>query len=1053
MNIAEFSIRKSVVTWLFTIVVVGGGIASYRNLSRLEDPEFTIKQATVMTPYPGASAREVEREISDIIEQAVQQMGQLDFVESRSTRGMSIVKVTIKDRYDKTRLPQVWDELRRKVTDAQGKLPPGAGPSVVNDDFGDVYGVFIAISGKGFSHKDLSDVADILKRDLLAAKDVKKIVTYGEQPEIITVEMNREKMATLGISRDDIYNALREKNLPSESGHVNLGPEYIALNPTGEFTSERQFGELLISAEGSDRVIALKDVAVIGRSYQDPPSTIMRVNGNPAVGIGISTVLGGNAIAMGDALKKRFAEILPQIPLGVKIDVISMQSDTAKAAVNGFVINLIEAVAIVVLVLLVTMGLRSGLIIGVVLLVTICGTFIFMDMWHVTLERISLGALIIALGMLVDNAIVVTDGMKVRMLQGKDAILAAKEVVGQTAIPLLGATVVAVLAFAAIGTSQDSTGEYCRTLFQVILISLMFSWLTAVTVTPLFCKLFLLGKKDRERAGSGTSADPYAGGLYRIYRKFLMFAIRFRWLTAAAMLIMLGGAILGFKRVDKSFFPPSSRPQYFVNLWLPKGTGIATTDATIRKAEDYLKSRPETTDIATLIGGGEVRFLLTYPTELPDRSYGQVIVGVDDFRKIDKVAPQIQKELDELLPGVLIEVKKFMLGPGDGGKIQLRVSGPDHDTVRRLAAKAEAVLVEDGNAKNIRSNWGNKVKTIRPQLEEAQARRLGIARPDVAEALFEAYDGKPVGVYRENNKLLRILARAPQSERESVDALNALGVWSPAVRTTVPLRQVVSGFKTEFEDEIIWRRDRRPTLTIHADPITGQPSALFARIKPKIEQAVGADFQMIADRDPGAEEITAATVPLSYKNAFPIKDMPGYSFGWDGEAEDSAKANANLAGNLPMFFLMMIAIVICLFNAVRVPLIIWLTVPFSLVGVTFGLLAFGQPFSFMAILGFLSLSGMLIKTAIVLTDEINAQLAAGKRPYDAVVDSGVSRLNPVFNASATTVLGMIPLFSDIFFVPMAVTIVFGLSFASVLILVAVPVFYMIFFRIHNPRTS
>ncbi|HRZ87111.1 MAG TPA: efflux RND transporter permease subunit, partial [bacterium] len=723
------------------------------------------------------------------------------------------------------------------------------------------------------------------------------------------------------------------------------------------------------------------------------------------------------------------------------------QSDTAKEAVKGFLVNLIEAVVIVVLVLLLTMGLRSGLIIGAVLFMTICGTFIFMDMWGVTLERISLGALIISLGMLVDNAIVVTDGMKVRMLQGKDALDAAKEVVGQTAAPLLGATTVAVIAFAAIGTSQDSTGEYCRTLFQVILISLMFSWVTAVTSTPLFCKLFLLGKKDRERAAGGVRSDPYAGGFYGVYRRFLCAAIKYRRLTVSVMLVLFAVSVYGFGSVDKSFFPPSSRPQYFVNFWMPKGTSIAATEEAVIKAEKYLMSRPETTHIATLVGGGEVRFLLTYPTEQPDRSYGQIIVSVKDFREIDKAAPQVQKELDELLPGALIEVKKFMLGPGDGGKIQFRVSGPDQDTVRLLAAKAKEVLATDGDAKNIRENWGNKAKVIRPQLEEAQARRLGIARPDVAEALLESYDGKKIGVYREHNRLIDILARAPQHERESVDALNALTIWSPAERTAVPLRQVVSGFKTEFEDEIIWRRDRRPTLTLHADPVSGQPSALFARVKPKIERAVGADFRAITGRDLADGEITAATVPLSYKNMFPIKGMPGYTFGWDGEAEDSAKANANLAKSIPVFFVIMVAIVICLFNAVRVPLIIWLTVPFSIIGVTLGLLAFRQPFSFMAILGFLSLSGMLIKTAIVLADEINVQLAAGKDPLAAVIDSGVSRLNPVFNAAATTMLGMIPLFQDIFFVPMAVTIVFGLGFATVLILVAVPVFYTMFFRI------
>jgi multidrug efflux pump subunit AcrB len=450
MNIAELSIRKSTITWVLTILMVVGGAFSFFNLAWLEDPEFTIKDAIIMTPYPGASAAEVEEEVTNVLEKAVQELGQLKYVESRSSRGMSQIKVKIQDKYDAYSLPQVWDELRRKVNDYQVQLPPGAGPSNVNDDFGDVYGVYAAITGQGYTDKELYEYAKFLQRELLHAEDVKRIDLYGVRPEVIYVEMRREKMAELGISQQDIYNSLAAKNLPVDSGHLTLGREYIPINPTGEFQSEQQFADLLISSQetDSDRLVYLGDVADIVRGYDDTPDTILRFDGKSAVGLGISTVLGGNVVTMGEALQKRLAELEELAPLGMELNIISMMPEAVTTSIKGFLLNLIAAVVIVIAVLLIFMGLRSGLIIGFVLFQTIMGT---------TLERISLGALIIALGMLVDNAIVVVDGMRVKMDQGTDAITAAKEVVGQTGIPLLAATFVAIAAFASIGTSEDST--------------------------------------------------------------------------------------------------------------------------------------------------------------------------------------------------------------------------------------------------------------------------------------------------------------------------------------------------------------------------------------------------------------------------------------------------------------------------------------------------------------------------------------------------------------------------------------------------------------------
>lgn len=1052
MNIAEFSIRKNVITLVFIVLMLAGGILSYGNLSRLEDPEFTIKEAIVLTPYPGASSHEVEEEVSNVLEKAVQELGQLDYVRSQSKRGFSTLKVIIKDQYDKVSLPQVWDELRRKINDAQIKLPPGAGPSIVNDDFGDVYGIFLTLSGEGYSYKELKDTAEFLRKELLLAQDVKKIVFYGIQPEVVYVEISRSRMSEIGITYDQIYSALRAKNLVADAGWLKLGPEFIPINPTGEFTSEQQFGDLLISGEGSDRLIFLKDVATIKRDYKDPPDNIIRNNGKPAIGIGISTLSGGNVVNMGNAIEKRLQELLPQIPIGMELGVIALQSKAVAEAISGFVKNLIAAVVIVVVVLLLFMGLRSGLIIGFILFLTICGSFIFMDMWQVTLERISLGALIIALGMLVDNAIVVTDGIKVKMEKGTPALKAAMEVVGQTATPLFAATVVAVMAFAAIGLSDDSTGEFCRSLFQVILISLMLSWVTAVTVTPLICKMFLLPKKAKTPSTDKPSKDPYGGKFYQLYRNLLCTCIRLRGLTMAIVIGLFCLALYGFRYVDNSFFPTSTRAQFFIDFWLPEGTHINTVSEKLKKAEAYLIAQEEVTDVATEIGGGQLRFLLTYTPESASWSFGQIIVSVNDYKSIDSILPKVQEELTDLLPNVVVNCRKFLLGPGDGGKIQIRITGPDYTEVRKLAKKAKAVLYQDGGAIGIRDDWREKVKVIRPQMSEAQARRTGITRPDLAKTLQESFIGTKTGIYREVDDLINIVSRPPAIERLDADNLNQLDIWSPAAEKMIPIRQVVSEFKTEYEDANIWRRNRVPTLTIHADPKEGLASNLLARIKPKVEQAVQVDVAQVLGKTFGPNEdpfgnFDDKTLPIVYKNKMPLIGKPGYYLGWDGEAEDSAKAQAALAGSIPMFVVLMVLIVICLFNAFRQPLIIWLCVPLALIGVSAGLLLTNQPFGFMSLLGLLSLSGMLIKNAIVLIDQIDLEIREGKDPLQAIMDSGVGRLRPVAMAALTTMLGMLPLFTDAFFVAMAVTIVFGLGFATVLTLVVVPTLYAIFFKV------
>jgi multidrug efflux pump subunit AcrB len=1017
MNFAELSIKKSTITWTMTVVLLVVGYFAYQGLPRLEDPEFAIKEAVIITPFPGASAREVEFEVTEKIEKAVQELGQLKRVESYSGRGVSTVKVVIKDEYDMKRLPQVWDELRRKVNDYQKQLPPGAGPSLVNDDFGDTYGVYFALTGQGFTYAELKKVAELLKRELTTVTDVKKIVFFGEQQETIYVELAKTKVTALGITLDEIFQALQVKNLPADAGRIKIGSEYMPIYPSGVFKTEKDFGDLLISSQGG-RFIA------------------------------ISTVLGGNVVNMGQAVEKRFYELLPQIPWGMDVVIISNQAESVVKAINGFVINLIEAVVIVIIVLLFFMGLRAGLIIGFILTLTIAATFVVMGYYDITLERISLGALIIALGMLVDNAIVVVDGMKVRMEQGMDGLQAAKEVVGQNSIPLLGATAVAILAFASIGGMTNNTGEFCRALFYVILISLSLSWLTAVTSTPLIAKTFLkTGTRDKTAA---EKADPYAGKLYQLYRSGLMAAIRFRWITIGAVVGLFVLAIFGFGYLDNLFFPPSTRPQFMVEIQFREGIHIEETEQKIARIEEYLEKIDGVTMVAAAVGAGHPRFLVTYNVPIDvGTHYSVILVSVDDYEIINQVFQTVQSDLEGMFPDGTINVKKFNLGPGAGGKIQLRINGPDPVELRRMADETKAIIAADPDSKAIRDEWGPKVKTVRPILAEDRARRAGIDRRMASKRLQTNYTGTLTGVYREGIELIPIYTRAPVKERERIEDMADIPLISPITREKIPFLQVVDELVTANEDNRLSRYNRRPMIKVHADARYGLPSEVMDRVKPKIEQALGVDVETYLGKsfNSDGKKYTASTVPIKYDDIIPLKGKPGYFIAWSGEAEDSADATTQLAASIPIYFGMMILVVIFLFNAFRQPLIIWLTVPLAIIGVTAGLLIFNQPFGFMALLGVMSLSGMLIKNAIVLIDQIDMEIREGKERFQAVVDSGVSRMMPVCMAALTTIMGMIPLLQDGFFVAMAVTIMFGLGFATVLTLVFVPVLYATFFKI------
>lgn len=1012
-NLADLTLRKSTISWVLCLLLLAGGYIAYDGLGRFEDPEFLIRQAVITTAYPGATPAQVADEVTDVIEQQVQQLQEIDEIRSVSSFGSSRVDVEIDIRFARTKaeLEQVWDKLRRKVADAERRLPPGAGTPYVNDDFGDVFALFFAVTGDGYTLDQVQDYVDELRRELRLVPGVGRVATLGERQEAIFVEISSARISRLGIPLEQIFTELREQNVVTSAGDVELDELRVSIIPRGEMTSVEAIANIPLRSASGDQVIYLKDVAAVSRGFIDPPQAIVRYDGKPAIGLGVSNVAGGNVVAMGDAVKTRLAELESMRPVGMELNVISYQSDSVREAVSGFVANLVAAVVIVVLVLIFSMGLRSGVIVGAVLVFTVAGTLIAMYFDNIAMQRISLGALIIALGMLVDNAIVVTDGILVRLQRGQDPRKSAVEVVEATRWPLLGGTAVGILAFSAIWLSPSDMGEYAGSLFWVILFSMLLSWLFAVTLTPLFCVKFL---KAPARGQSEEVLHP----VLRAYRGLLAAVLRRRLVTGLVLIALLGAAVVGFGFVPPGFMPDSARPQFVVDMYLPQGTRIETTALRVGEVEDVVRTKDGVTHVSSFIGQGGLRFMLTYAPEEPNSAYGQLLIDVDSHDRIPELVSALQEELDRRHPEMAIKVWKFMLGRGGGKKIEAAFRGPEPSVLREVAEQAKAIMAADPEAVAIQDDWRERVPVLRPVLDDVAARRAGVNVTDVSAAMERTFRGNRVGVYLEGDDALPIIVRGAETERGGPEEIANVPVFSPASGRWIPAGQLIEKTEVVWADAMIRRVDGFPSIKAQADPPAGQLSTpLFNRLRPQVEA---------------------------------IELPPGYELEWKGEYRASKEANEGLAASAPYGFAAMILAVVFMFNAIRQPLVIWLTAPLAIVGVTIGLLVFQTPFEFMAILGFLSLIGMLVKNSIVLVDQIDVDMREGKPGYDAVIDASLSRARPVFLGALTTVFGVAPLLMDPFFKSMAVTIMFGLIFATALTLVVVPLLYATLMRVRNP---
>ncbi|EGQ7680978.1 multidrug efflux RND transporter permease subunit VmeV [Vibrio parahaemolyticus] len=1019
MNIAEYSIKNKVISWLFIVILAIGGVTSFLELGRLEDPAFTIKDAMIVATYPGATSKEVEEELTYPLEKEIRKLPYIDRITSTSSNGMSQIMVSMKMDYGPDELPQIWDEMRRKINDLQPTLPQGVQSLQIIDDFGDVYGVMLMLTGDDYDYVELKRYADHLRREIELVDGVGKVDIAGDQQEMLFVEISLDRLASLNLDMNVVSGLLNQQNNVVSAGEVMVNGESLIIRPSGTLNTVQALENLIIHGRDTGNLIRLKDVATITRGIQEKPGNMILFNGKKAINIGISFASGVNVVEVGERLNAELSSLESIKPAGLDMSYFYNQAQEVDDSVKAFVISLAEAVAIVIIVLLFTMGLRSGVIIGVVLLLTVFGTFILMNYNNIELHRISLGALIIALGMLVDNAIVVVEGILVGLKKGRTKVQAAVDIVKQTQWPLLGATVIAITAFAPIGLSQDATGEFMGSLFWVLCFSLFLSWVTAITLTPFLVDLLL---KEEEKDSNGEDEDPYKGWLFVVFGALLKFALRFRWMTVAAMVALLVGAVVAFGNVKQQFFPPSNTPMFYVDMWMPEGTDIRQTIKQAEKVESYIRQQDDIDFVSVSIGQGLQRFALTYQPEKSYEAYAQFQVRTTDRDNMFKLLHKLDDNLAKTFDEPTFQFKLMEFGPSPASKIEARITGPDPKVLRELAVKVEDILHTDPGARNVRHDWRERTKELVPVFNESKARRLGISKEDLSSTLQMAFGGSTFGVLRDGTHTLPIMMRLPEAERVDFESLQNVKIWSPSLQTYIPVDQIIDGVELDWSEPLIQRRDRKRTLTVLADhDVLSDDTAasLFARVQPKV---------------------MALHIP------------EGYEITWGGEYESSKDAQEGLFGSLPMGYLLMFIITILLFNSIKKPLVIWFTVPLSIIGVAFGLLTTNMPFSFTAFLGLLSLSGMILKNGIVLLDQINLELESGKDPYLAIVDSAISRVRPVSMAALTTILGMIPLVFDAFFGSMAITIMAGLGFATVLTLIVVPVMFAILFRI-KPTTA
>jgi multidrug efflux pump len=1015
MNLSDWALRhRSLVVYMMIVAVVAG-VVSYYRLGRNEDPAFIIKTMVVQAAWPGASVEETMKQVTERLERQLQETPHLDFLRSFTRAGVTTIFVNLKGSASARQVSDTWYEVRKSVGDMRHTLPAGVIGPGFNDDFGDTFGIIYGFTSDGFTQRELRDHVENIRSRLLLVPDVSKIELLGAQDEVIFVEFSKQQLATLGVDRSALIAALQAQNIVRPAGIIQTGSESISLRVSGGFSSEQDIANINFAAGG--RMLRLSDIARVRRGYTDPPQPMFRINGHPAIGLAISMREGGDILALGANIKKAMAQITADLPLGIEPSLVADQSVVVHKAIGEFMTSLLQAIAIILAVSFISLGVRPGLIIALAIPLTLAIVFPIMGIARIDMQRISLGALIIALALLVDDAMTTTDATLTRLAQGDSKVEAATYAFRTHAFAMLAGTLVTIAGFIPVGFAASSAGEYTFSLFAVVTIALLVSWFVAVIFTPLLGAVILVPPQQN------SANEP--GRIYRLYRNFLTFAMRANWLTILVSLALFIASLLALPLLPRQFFPSSDRPELLVDLSLPQNASIYASEMAAKRLDAELTGDPDVAHWSTYVGRGAIRFYLPLNVQLPNDFFTQAVVVAKDVAARERLHAKLEKFLAGEFPNAISYISPLELGPPVGWPVQYRVSGPDVERVRQIALKVAEVVSANPQAKQVNFDWMEPDRQVRIRVDQDEARLLGLGSQAIATVLNTVISGTPVTQVRDDIYLVNVLARATDEERVSLANLRTLQVPLPGGQT-VPLSQFAT-FEYGQEFPLIWRRDRVPTLTVQA-AIAGDtlPEAVVNSLSPAIENL-------------------KKTLPASYDVVV------------GGTVEESRKSQASVLAVVPlMLFVMFTVLMVQLQSFPRLFMVVSVA-PLGLIGVIAALMLSGRPLGFVAILGVLALLGMISKNAVILIGQIEAERAQGKTPWEAAVDASSSRFRPIMLTAVSTVLGMIPIAPTVFWGPMAFAIMGGLLVATVLTLVFLPTLYVTWFggkgRIDNPAPS
>ena len=1015
-NLSEWALRnRSLVLYAMVVLAIVGWF-SYQRLGQSEDPPFTFKIMVVRTYWPGATAEEVARQVTDRVEKEVMETGRYEFVRSYSRPGESLVMLMSKDSMVSRELPQLWYDVRKKVGDIRHTLPAGVVGPFYNDEFGDTFGNIYALSGEGFDYATLKDYAERIELELHRVPDVGKIELVGLQDEKIWIELSNTKLATLGVPLELVQRAIDEQNAIAPASFFETPTDRVQLRVSGRFDSVEQIRDFPIRV--GDRSFKLGDVAEVSRGFADPAAPRMRFMGENAIGIAVSMRAGGDIIRLGDVLDTEFARLQENLPVGMTLQKVSDQPKAVRSSVAEFVRVLAEAVIIVLLVSFFSLGFRTGLVVALSIPLVLAMTFAAMNYFDIGLHKISLGALVLALGLLVDDAIIAVEMMAVKMEQGYSRVKAAAFMWKSTAFPMLTGTLVTAAGFLPIATAASSTGEYTRSIFQVVTIALLLSWIAAVVFIPYLGDKLLPAPKPASSGHAGHGHDPYDTRFYRRFRGWVIWCVHHRWLVIAVTVAAFVVSLAMFRFVPQQFFPDSTRLELMVDLELAEGSSLRHTEAVAQRLEKALATREDIESYVAYVGSGTPRFYLPLDQKLPQANFAQFVILAPDIEAREDLRAWLIGLFERDFSDVQARVSRLENGPPVGFPIQFRVSGEHVDEVRRLAREVATRVRENPHVTNVNLDWDEPSKVVRLVIDQERARVLGVSSAQVAAFLRGSLSGTTVSTYRDGNELIEILLRGPAQEREQLSLLGSLSVPAGNGRS-VPLSQIAT-LEYGFEDGIIWHRNRLPTITVRAD-IYGEktPPSVTAEILPTLEEI---------------------------RLALP----PGYLLETGGTVEDSNRGSASVAAGVPLFLFAVTTLLMLQLRSFPRTAMVLLTAPLGLIGVVLFLLVFRVPFGFVAMLGTIALSGMIMRNSVILVDQIEQDIAAGHPPAQAVVDATVRRFRPIVLTALAAVLAMIPLSRSVFFGPMAVAIMGGLIVATALTLLFLPALYAAWFRVPRP---